>query len=190
MLFAVRARAADLAAHASKALVATALGLLSGIALSYVLFRWLVPMSQGHRAARLRASIRKEIAGISRQTGTELEGKHMGRLRFLVLSVALRSRGNVGMFEKALAAMTTGHIARRLGELSQSPGISPEELQVARQAMQLIERPSADPEILSADFRRLARTAREVRANRSDLVCLLHQAAATIDNLGDYLDPT
>lgn len=184
MLFAVQARAADLTAHATNALVATAAGLLSGIGLSYVLFRWLVPMNQSHRAARLRASIRKEIAGISRRSSTDLAGKHLGRLRFLVLNVAVRSRGNVNMFENALAAMTMGHIAHRLGELSQSP--SPEQ-QVATQAMRLIERPSADAKILSADFRRLAGGRGTGDASELELAWLLKLAASMIEDNGDYL---
>lgn len=187
MLFAVQARAADLAAHATNALLTTALGLLVGVALSYALFRWLVPMSSSHRRDRLRNSIRKEIAGISRRAGTKWADRHMGRLRFLVLSVAVRSRGNVDAFENALSAMTMGHIARRLGDFAQAPSNNPADRQIAKEAAQLIERPPADPEILSADFRRLAHSANHVGADRSDLVWLMKQAAAIIDTHGEYL---
>jgi uncharacterized membrane protein YccC len=187
MLFAVQARAADLAVHATNALLTTALGLLVGVALSYALFRWLVPMSPSHRSNRLRDSIRKEIAGISRRAGTKWAGRHMGRLRFLVLGVAVRSRGNVDAFENALSVMTMGHIARRLGDFSLASDIRPEHRQIAKEGSQLIERPPGDVEILSADFRRLARSASDVGAERSDLVWLLQQAAAIIDSHGDYL---
>jgi uncharacterized membrane protein YccC len=186
MLFAVQARAADLAAHATGVLLATALGLLVGVALSYALFRWLVPMSSAHRTDRLRSSIRKEIAGISRRAGTKWAGRHMGRLRFLVLGVAVRSRGNVDAFEDALVAMSMGHIAGKLGDFSQASSSSAEDRLIAKQAMEFLERPSADPAMLSAAFRRLANSS-SGGPDRADLVWLLQQAAANIDNHGDYL---
>lgn len=182
MLFAVQARAMDLSAIPIATLFTTAIALLAGIAVSYSAFRWVVPMDVSKRKRRLRASIRREIAAIAQRTGTPWGDRHMARLRFLVLGVAIRSGGQVDAFEDALSALTLGHIAKRLGDLKGAQyvrSVSP----TPADALKMLARPITDAETLSADFRRFS----ETQPASSTFAWLLKSAAANLDRHGAFL---
>jgi hypothetical protein len=116
MIFAVFARPVDVTPGDPLAILAAEVMLLAGIGASYGAYRWLVPMNVGRRRDHPRSAIRREIAAIAFRAGTPLAEVHMARLRHLTFRMAIQARGQVRHAEDALAALTLGHVALRLGE--------------------------------------------------------------------------
>ncbi|WP_245308785.1 FUSC family protein [Aurantimonas sp. 22II-16-19i] len=156
MLFAVLARPVDLASGAPSVLVGIEAMLLSGIALSYVSYRWLIPMDVGRRRGRIRTSIRKEVAAISIRAATPMAERHLARLRFLVFSMAIRSRADVKAVDDALASLSLGHVLYRLGKIAISPSTSKIEADIIRKVLRLASAPIEDPEGIGRELRLLA----------------------------------
>jgi hypothetical protein len=112
----------------------------------------------------------------------------MGRLRYLVFSVAVRSRGQVHVFEHALAAMTLGHIAQRLGDLHGAAGSHQGDNAFAGKGLELLKRPILDSETVSSDFWRLAKTKENNGTEvHLTLIWLFELAATNIEDHGKFL---
>lgn len=156
MLFAVMARPVDTSLSTVSAIAANEALLLAGIMLNYVLYRWLLPMNPARRRRHLRASIRREISAISIRAGTPRAERHLARLRYLVFSLALRSRGQVQQVEDALAALTLGHALFRLGDM-QAAKLPPLERDATQQALCLTRAPLDDPHRAADTLRECAR---------------------------------
>ncbi|MFY0524155.1 FUSC family protein [Archangium gephyra] len=144
MLFAVLARPVDTIPSAPIGLAGTEAMLLCGIATSYAFYRWLLPMDTQRRRKHLRASIRREIAAISVRAATPWAGRHLARLRYLVFSLAVRSRGQVPEVEDALAALSLGHALFRLGEMGSIAAL-PGTGRIIRETLRLTASPMDDP---------------------------------------------
>ena len=116
MLFAVLARPVDMSPSDPVSVIAIEAMLLCGVALSYVSFRWLLPMHPGQRRDNLRRAVQREIAAIARLGGEALADRHLARLRYLVFRLAVLAQGQVAHAEDALAALSLGHVAFHLGQ--------------------------------------------------------------------------
>ncbi|MFG1342436.1 FUSC family protein [Xanthobacter autotrophicus] len=145
MLFAILARPVDTHPGDPVSLVAIEVMLLCGIALSYIFYRWLLPMDTQRRRQHLRAAIRREIASISIRAATPWAGRHLARLRYLVLSLATRSRGQVQEVEDALAALSLGHVLFRLGDMRFSQAHADIGDGFLRRTLHLTSTPMDDP---------------------------------------------
>ncbi|GAA5236241.1 FUSC family protein [Verticiella sediminum] len=156
MLFAVMARPVDTSVSTLPPIVANEALLLAGIVLNYALYRWLLPMNPARRRMHLRASIRREISAISIRAGTPWAERHLARLRYLVFSLAVRSRGQVQQVEDALAALTLGHALFRLGEM-QTADLAPLARDAVRETLRLACAPLDDPHRAGVILRECAR---------------------------------
>ncbi|MCD9006462.1 FUSC family protein [Luteimonas sp. XNQY3] len=156
MLFAVLARPVDTSPSTAAAVIASEALLLGGIVLNYALYRWLLPMNPARRRRHLRASIRREISAISIRAGTPWAERHLARLRYLVFSLAVRSRGQVQQVEDALAALTLGHALFRLGDMEMAD-LPPLERDAVRETLRLTCAPLDDPHRVATRLRECAR---------------------------------
>ncbi|MDJ0391293.1 FUSC family protein [Roseomonas sp. E05] len=156
MLFAVLARPVDTVPSSPIGLAGIEVMLLSGIAVSYAFYRWLLPMNTQRRRMHLRASIRREVAAISIRAGTSWAARHLARLRYLVLSLAVRSRGRVHEAEDALAALSLGHALFRLGEMESVMPLPNADRRIIRETLRLTASPLDDPLRTGQKLRSLA----------------------------------
>lgn len=145
MLFAILARPVDIHPVDPVGLVAIEVALLAGIAVSYAFYRWLLPMDAQRRRQHLRASIRREITAISIRASTPWAGRHLARLRYLVFSLAVRSRGRVEDVEDALAALSLGHVLLRLGEMRDSAALTDASHRALQETIRLMSSSLDDP---------------------------------------------
>ncbi|BAI76231.1 hypothetical protein AZL_d04050 (plasmid) [Azospirillum sp. B510] len=145
MLFAVLARPVDVVPSPPLALAGVETMLLGGISISYAFYRWLLPMDTARRRAHLSASIRREIAAIAIRSSTPWAARHLARLRYLVFSLAVRSRGQVREVDDALAALSLGHALFRLGEIASTTALPETCRGLIRETLRLTSSPIDDP---------------------------------------------
>jgi uncharacterized membrane protein YccC len=189
MLFAVLARPVDLAHDLPSRFVTIEGMLLSGIALSYIFYRWLIPIDTKRRRGHIRASIRREITAISVRAATPWAQRHLARLRYLVLSLAVRSRGDIQESEDALAALSFGHALCQLGEMQFDPSISSKGRAVVSEVIRITSSPLFDPASAGAVLRRHAEhlaqwsdSEKPVQELEPRICWLLELAAVDIDS--------
>lgn len=149
MLFAILARPVDTHLSDPINLTSSEAMLLVGISFSYVSYRWLLPMDTNRRRRNLRAAIRREIAAISIRAETQWAERHLARLRYLVFSLAVRSRGQVHEVEDALAALSLGHVLFRLGNMRSSASIPESDRLFAGEVLRLVAAPMDAPEAVA-----------------------------------------
>jgi uncharacterized membrane protein YccC len=145
MLFAVLARPVDANSDMPMRLITIEAMLLAGIALSYVFYRWLLPIDTKRRRRNIREAIRREITAIAVRASTPLADRHLARLRHLVFSLAARSRGDIQESEDALAALSLGHVLLRLGEMQSDPTVSKTYLAAIGEVNDLARMPMVAP---------------------------------------------
>ncbi|WP_210188992.1 FUSC family protein [Mesorhizobium sp. YR577] len=145
MLFAVLARPVDMSPSSTPEMIANEAMLLTGISLNYVFYRWMLPMDSRRRRRHLRASIRREISAISIRSRTPWAERHLARLRSLVFSLAVLSRGQVQEVEDALAALSLGHVLLRLGEMEANETLPATSRSAIWNALLLMRSPLDEP---------------------------------------------
>lgn len=177
MLFIVLARPVDISQSSALVVVTNEAMLIVGIALNYALFRWTLPMNSGRRMGHLRASICREIHAISARAGTPLAERHLGRLRYLVFSVAVRSRGQVQQVEEALAALSLGHALVMLGE-SNGPSMPTAGRLAAEEALRLMRAPLHNPADVGKKFMAISHTVSTTESSQAARCCWLLKLAA------------
>lgn len=131
--------------------------LLCGIALSYVSFRWILPMHPGKRRQNLRRAVLREIAAIARPGGEALADRHLSRLRYLVFRLAVLAQGQIKHAEDALAALSLGHVAFHLVQIRSAASASPDLRERVEKAL-LIAAPMQGPSEMAAKLRDHAAT--------------------------------
>jgi uncharacterized membrane protein YccC len=144
MLFAVLARQVDQSPAIASALIANEAMLMSGIVLNYTFFRWVLPMDVDRRCAHLRFSVRREIQAIAVRSGTVWAPRHLARLRYLALGLAVRSGGHIADLESALNALTLGHALLWLGEMAAADELSDTNRATIGETLRLIQVPDDD----------------------------------------------
>jgi uncharacterized membrane protein YccC len=152
MLFAVLARPVDANSDMPMRLITIEAMLLAGIALSYIFYRWLLPIDTKRRRRNIREAIRREIIAISVRASTPLSERHLARLRYLVFSLAVRSRGDIQESEDALAALSVGHVLLRLGEMQSDPTVSKTCLVSIGEVIDLTSMPMVHPKSVGEVF--------------------------------------
>lgn len=157
MLFAVLARPVDVTHDLPTRLIAIEVLLLAGIALSFAFYRWLLPIDTKRRRQHIREAIRLEIIAISVRAATPWAERHLARLRYLVFSLAVRSRGDIRESEDALAALSLGHVLYRLGEMQPDPIVSKKGLVSISKVIHITGLPMVDPKTAGGTLREEAR---------------------------------
>lgn len=185
MIFAVFARPVDVTPGDPQAILAAEVALLVGIGASYGAYRWLVPMNADRRRNDLRSAIRREVAAIANGAGTRRAEDSMARLRHLVFRLAIQARGQVRHAEDALAALTLGHVALRLGEALADAATTGPTRRPIQESLKILGSPLHDPAEASAVLRdygnvisRLSQTGEQSwAAPASSVAWLMHLAA-------------
>ncbi|WP_136685747.1 FUSC family protein [Falsirhodobacter xinxiangensis] len=148
MFFAVMSRPVEMMPAAPMAVTGAGLMLVAGVMLSYIFYRWLIPMTAYHKRRNLEASIRFELAAISRRRGGPWAVRHLARLRHLVLELSVRTRSNAALGD-AMSAMSMGHIVYRMGRVSSGQGRE----RLREYGLAQIADPISDPAALARDLR-------------------------------------
>ncbi|GEK67899.1 FUSC family protein [Paracoccus denitrificans] len=156
MFFAVLARPVDMLPSSSQVVVASAAMLILGVAISDFFYRWVLPMDVDRRRRHIEASIRREIVSVSLRAGTPWAERHLSRLRHLVLEMVMRARADTEVVGNAVAALSLGHIAMRLGQIAHQETPAADGGAITKDCLRRLANPISDPaacgrEILKAN---------------------------------------
>jgi uncharacterized membrane protein YccC len=110
MLFAVLAQPVGTLPHGAATTALAGAMLLCGIAFSYILYRWILPMSGHHRAAALKTRIRREMVSIARAGDARIRRRHFARLRSLVLASIMKSAADPVASDRLIALVSVGYL--------------------------------------------------------------------------------
>jgi uncharacterized membrane protein YccC len=135
MIFAVMAQPIHVHPAAAAPLTETLLALLTGIGISYACFRWIAPMSTAQRRSHLRRAMLGEIGAIAARAGEPRASRHLARMRYLTLDLLARVGASVELAHGALAALTVGHAALRIGVLLNEAGVTADAQDAASKAL-------------------------------------------------------
>lgn len=180
MLFAVLAQPVNVASTAPSAMLTIEILLLAGIATSYAVYRWLIPMSTRRRRRHLQRALRAEIAAIAQRADTpQRAARHLARLRFLILGLVARAGGDASTADGALAALALGHALLRMGTLLQQRPDAAETPWI-RRALQAMSKPLALPHDAGAALQGYASELRATDAAALPAARWLEEAAACL----------
>ncbi|NPD14980.1 FUSC family protein [Xinfangfangia sp. D13-10-4-6] len=175
MFFAVMARPVDMLPSSPQTVVASAAMLIVGVVISDFFYRWVLPMDVDRRRGHIEASIRREIAFVSLRAGTPLAERHLSRLRHLVVEMVTRARADTAVIGDAVAALSLGHIAMRLGQIVHREPPAVDGGDIAQDCLRRLANPIADP---AACGRELLESGRAiVPENMTSAVRLAHLMA-------------
>ncbi|RWR09254.1 FUSC family protein [Paenirhodobacter populi] len=145
MFFAVMARPVDMLPSSPQTVVAGAAMLIVGVVISDFFYRWVLPMDVDRRRRHIETSIRREIAFVSLRAGTPWAERHLSRLRHLVLEMVMRARADTAVIGDAIAALSLGHIAMRLGQIVHQEAPAADGDDIARDCLRRLANPIEDP---------------------------------------------
>jgi hypothetical protein len=188
MICAVLAQLTRMGSTDVVSLIRTEAALLSGIALCYACFR-VIPMSSVRRRRNLNKAILVEIAGLATRPDKPIAVRHLGRLRFLVLSLVARA-GTTELADGALGALSLGQTLVRIGKILGENDLPVGMSENVRAALGILRQPAFPPALIGDRLNEIAASI-QVGPNSDQSIVVelahsLHDAASCIADHPDF----